>query len=49
MIPGLVGVILGLEALKMIVEGKSSLGGKLLTFDGTTCDFKKMCLRKKKP
>ena len=49
MLPGLVGMILAIQALKVIVSGESSLSGKLLTFDGRNCEFKKMALRKKKP
>lgn len=49
MIPGIVGLILATEALKMILTGESSLEGKLLTYDGRNSEFKKMSLRKKKP
>jgi hypothetical protein len=41
MLPGLVGLILATEALKMILTGSSSLEGKLLTYDGRRCEFKK--------
>ena len=37
MLPGLVAMILATEALKLIVNGESSLEGKLLTFDGRKC------------
>ena len=48
MLPGLVGMILATEALKLIIGGESSLEGKLLTYEARKCEFKKMALRKKK-
>lgn len=49
MVPGLVGMILGVEALKIISLGSSSLEGHLLTYDGKSCVFRKMKLRKPNP
>jgi adenylyltransferase/sulfurtransferase len=49
MLPGLVGMVLATEALKLIISDDSALEGKLLTYDGRKCEFKKMSLRKKKP
>ena len=49
MLPGLVGMVLATEALKLIINGESALEGKLLTYEARKCEFKKMALRKKKP
>jgi len=49
MLPGLVGIILATETLKMILNKESSLDGKLLTYEGRKCEFKKIQLRKKQP
>ena len=47
MLPGIVGLILAVEALKLITTNQSSLSGRLLTYDARKCEFKKMKLRKK--
>jgi hypothetical protein len=47
MIPGFVGIILGIEAMKMLLNGSSSLEGHLLTYESKNCTFRKMKLRKK--
>lgn len=49
MLPGFVGMILAVEAIKIVVQGKSSLEGQLLTYDARSCLFRKMKLRNKKP
>lgn len=49
MLPGFVGMILGVEAIKIIIGGKSSLESFLLTYDARCCLFRKMKLRNKKP
>ena len=49
MLPGLVGLLLGIEAIKLIVKSRSSLEGRMLTFDGRKCEFKRVALRKKVP
>lgn len=49
MLPGFVGMILGVEAIKIIIGGKSSLESFLLTYDARSCLFRKMKLRNKKP
>ena len=46
-IPGLVGLVLATEAMKMCLGQACSVEGKLLTYSGRTCDFRKMKLRPK--
>jgi molybdopterin/thiamine biosynthesis adenylyltransferase len=48
MLPGLVGLILAVECIKIIINGSSSLEGHLLTYEARTCTFRKMKLRNKK-
>lgn len=47
MLPGIVGMILATEAIKLILQGESSLEGRLLTYNAKKCEFKKVQLRKK--
>lgn len=48
MLPGYVGMVLGTETLKLILNHQSSLEGFLATYSGRNCDFKKLKLRGKK-
>lgn len=48
MLPGFVGMILGVQALKIILNEKSSLQGHLLTYEARSCVFRKLKLRNKK-
>ena len=47
MLPGYVGMVLGVEALKVILRGESSLEGYLSTYDGRNCQMKKLKIRGK--
>ena len=49
MLPGFVGIILAIEAIKILVNKNSSLEGHLLTYEARSCTFRKMKLRNKKP
>jgi len=49
MVPGLVGILLAIEAIKLVTKGECGLEGRLLTFDGRKCEFKKLALRKRLP
>lgn len=49
MVPGLVGLILGIEALKFIVLGSRELFGNMLLYDAISTSFRKTKLRTKKP
>lgn len=48
MLPGIVAMVAAVEAVKILLTGKSSLEGHLLTYDARTCAFRKMKLRGKK-
>lgn len=48
-LPGIVAMVLATEALKIILNGVSSLEGVLLTYNALKCEFKKIKLRKKQP
>jgi hypothetical protein len=45
MLPGFVGIILAIEAIKVIVNGTSSLEGSLLTYESKSATFRKCKLR----
>jgi hypothetical protein len=47
MLPGFVGIILAVEAIKVIVNGGSSLEGCLLTYESRSATFRKCKLRAK--
>lgn len=49
MLPGIVAMVLATEAIKIVLSGKSSLEGHLLTYEARSCTFRKMKLRNKKP
>jgi hypothetical protein len=47
MLPGFVGIILAAEAMKVIINGGSSLEGFLLTYESRSATFRKCKLRPK--
>lgn len=48
-LPGIIGSLQGLEAVKVLCELGKPLSGELLIFDGMEMDFRKMKFRKQKP
>jgi hypothetical protein len=47
MLPGFVGIILAIEAIKVIINNVSSLEGSLLTYESRSATFRKCKLRPK--
>jgi len=48
-VPGVIGVLQGLETIKILTQGSSSLGGKLLLFDALEAKFRMVKLRNRNP
>lgn len=48
-VPGVIGTLQALEALKIALEMRDVLSSKLLLFDGENTSFRTMNLRKKNP
>ena len=48
MVPGLVGMVLGIEVIKYVVSGSCGLFGNMLLYDGILTTFRKTKLRSKK-
>lgn len=48
-VPGVIGTLQALEALKIALDMRDVLSSKLLLFDGENTSFRTMNLRKKNP
>lgn len=48
-VPGCIGVLQGLEVIKIIVGSPGVLSGRLLLFDGSDTSFRNIKLRQKDP
>lgn len=48
-VPGAIGVLQALEAIKIILNISTGLSGRLLVFDGANCSFRNVRLRGRSP
>lgn len=48
MLPGIVAMIVAVEAMKLVVLGRTDLQGTMVLYDGISCSFRKIKLRHKR-
>lgn len=48
-VPGVIGVLQALEAVKILLGHRGVLAKRLLLFDGSDCSFRNVCLRDRNP
>jgi adenylyltransferase/sulfurtransferase len=48
MLPGIVSMVVAVEAIKFITVGRTDLSGSMLLYDGLSTTFRKVRLRNKR-